>query len=1370
VGSGATGEAGAVTEAGKPGAATAGGGAQTPAAPAQADTGGGGGTVAVESGGEVQGGSEEEGASELEDRMARADPERAVADEADPEDVARGEAGEVEEEPDLSEITEPTAADAEALTDSTASQAPAETTTQADAGVETQTQIEEGTTAEPAEAAPTREDPVSAEGFSGDEPALGGAALEDGESSPQLSQSEQQAAMESLGESAGGSEGGGEGGGGGGGGGGAAVPEKSAPEAPDVSAEEPAAALAMVGGLPPVQLKQALTGVNAAVGRSAGEQRAELAANPPGMERPTGSPRNLHGKAPAPAASAGQSAKKLEQTAEGRDKPTPQPDALPEPPPSPAESISEPNVSGDEGGKLSESDVSRMSGSIAGLPTRDPGLHVSAGPAPNVELSGNADPAQTDQQQAELQARSAETQAQGRRDVAQEMGENTTIFPSVPPEHISAQVPQGGGPGPGGAAAAGAAGGANPEALSIIAQKEKGGEIQAALASAQGDMAAKKAEYGTRVGEEKASSAAEISALEAQSTADQARARSEAQREVRAKKGEWSQEQQQTVREADKEANSEIAKGRKAIQQKKQAADKEAVEHIQKGNKEAEAERRKAERKAAAEKRKGKKKSKGFFGWLASKAKAFFNAIKRAVKAAFDLARKLIKKAIEAARKAAMWVIEKARKAIVAAIKLVGKALIAIGDRLLAAFPKLRDKFRKFIQKRVDAAVNKVNELADKLKRGVAALLDALAAGLDKLIGWLEKGMLAAIDACAAVVDGAIKFAEKVAQVLCTFVVLVKDIAAGPVQWLSNLASGVVDGIKNHLWGAFKTAVQGWFNSKLEQVLGLGSMVWGLIKSGGLSLAKVGKMAWEGIKAMIPPTLIRILVEKLVALIVPAAGAVMIIVEGLQAAWGAVQRIIAAFQKFFTFLKAVKSGNAGPPFAQALAAAAIAVIDFVANWLIAKLARGAAKLGGKIKALAKKILGRKKGKAKGKRARAKRKTAKTPSSRKPSKKPGKKPGKKPAKPKKTSSDKKRDKQKSKEKKKRERLEKAKRELPPKIQPLLRRGVKGLRLKAKLLYWKVKYRLSSLRIVKTGKSFNIIAKVNPSDTIINGVTMDRDNLLKYMRDLAKELFKRKDVKADARKIQDSEGSRKTADANIKTATIPQGASIPARVLAGKEGLSPLGKGKHRELRYEKSDAKVRQAQSRFHAGSEHQEIKAVNLGGSLEKTKKYVDLGSDTAAMGADLAQAMRQFGRRGTVPEGMELSQVAALHNLMFVQESIRSPAAMFQAQMSLDLLAKGKRTPQDIFGRDHKEGGLFPMSAKGAQGRARAVDAQLEGKEAKASDEDIELQKEREIKLIKAWVESLDLVFDSKSTQKQKEDKIKQQIKTRMYNALGIK
>src|SRR6185369_17598025 len=108
--------------------------------------------------------------------------------------------------------------------------------------------------------------------------------------------------------------------------------------------------------------------------------------------------------------------------------------------------------------------------------------------------------------------------------------------------------------------------------------------------------------------------------------------------------------------------------------------------------------------------------------------------------------------------------------------------------------------------------------------------------------------------------------------------------------------------------------------------------------------------------------LIAILIEKLVAMIVPAAGALMAIIEGLQAAWGTVSRIIAAFGAFMAFLLAVKSGGAGPLFAAVLASASVVVLDFVANWVLRKLAGPARKVGDKLKGMAEKFKSKRKAK------------------------------------------------------------------------------------------------------------------------------------------------------------------------------------------------------------------------------------------------------------------------------------------------------------------------------------------------------------------------------------------------------------------------
>src|SRR5215217_8853963 len=66
-----------------------------------------------------------------------------------------------------------------------------------------------------------------------------------------------------------------------GGGGGVAITDPPRPEVPDVSGADPVQALSTVGNLAPSQLAAALGGVSASASRSVGEQRAELAANPP---------------------------------------------------------------------------------------------------------------------------------------------------------------------------------------------------------------------------------------------------------------------------------------------------------------------------------------------------------------------------------------------------------------------------------------------------------------------------------------------------------------------------------------------------------------------------------------------------------------------------------------------------------------------------------------------------------------------------------------------------------------------------------------------------------------------------------------------------------------------------------------------------------------------------------------------------------------------------------------------------------------------------------------------------------------------------------------------------------------------------------
>ena len=233
----------------------------------------------------------------------------------------------------------------------------------------------------------------------------------------------------------------------------------------------------------------------------------------------------------------------------------------------------------------------------------------------------------------------------------------------------------------------------------------------------------------------------------------------------------------------------------------------------------------------------------------------------------------------------------------------------------------------------------------------MSAVGNALKAGLDLL----KKGISAAINAVKNVVKAAIEKAKAAIAALAQFAVDHQGRRRQPGPVAQQPRRGRHGRHQEPPLGGAKTrdlAVvqrQGRVPARPRQV------VWNLLTKGGITIAQVGKMAWEALKSAIPPALIAILVERLVSMIVPAAGAVMAIIQGLMAAWGAIQRILAAIDRFIAFLKAVKSGDAGPAFAQALAAAAVAVIEFVSQFLLRKIAGAASKVAGKIKAIAQKI-------------------------------------------------------------------------------------------------------------------------------------------------------------------------------------------------------------------------------------------------------------------------------------------------------------------------------------------------------------------------------------------------------------------------------
>ncbi|GHI09573.1 eCIS core domain-containing protein [Streptomyces cellostaticus] len=734
-----------------------------------------------------------------------------------------------------------------------------------------------------------------------------------------------------------------------GGGGGAATEDKEKAEEPaDVSGQDPKAAVQTVSRLAPDQAAAAMPGVGRAVDKKVGDEQQRLAAGPPTRERPSGAPqtRSAPPTAAAPAAEVTGSVEKLgpedqgdKQQAKGSEKAqgqNPAEDVAPPPPPVAAE--------------LNADEAKNVEAAADSVPTSDPALkNRTVGPAPKIRLEGASDPKRTDDQAKALKDKQNDIHRTGRDDAAKPMGEDQ-IFPDAPRERLVGKAAV-----PGGGKGVHLQAGTAPKAgVGAVARQEKGTEIDAGAGRAQGDLTAKEKEHQQGEQQAKREKQDEIDREVARNTEQQTGERGRVAGEVQQQREQWRTEQDKKIEDADTKSEEEHATKNKEIVKARDDKDKEIEGRKDQDNRKIDAEREKSEQEAK-KKKEEKKPSGGFFGWIADKVKSFFNALLEAVTAVFEAARKAVNGIIDTFKDWADKAIDFVRDLAISAINALADALIAIGDVLLAAFPELRDRFRKAIEGLRDRAIATVNRLADDLKKGVNALLDALAAGLNKLLDVLEAGLKAVIQAYQSIILGAIKFAQAAIEALGKFAALVADIAPDPGGWLSKAGSSAKTGITDHLWGAVKVAVKQWFDTKVEGILGLGKTIIDVLVKGCVSVKQMGKMAWDAIVASLPMMIATLVIEKVVSMLVPAAGAILTIVQGLMAAWQSLSSILSAFSKFWAYLKAVKAGPAACLFAEAVAAGVVALLDLITNFLLARLSSAAKGVGKRLKAMAQKI-------------------------------------------------------------------------------------------------------------------------------------------------------------------------------------------------------------------------------------------------------------------------------------------------------------------------------------------------------------------------------------------------------------------------------
>ncbi|MEV6424256.1 DUF4157 domain-containing protein [Streptomyces sp. NPDC051662] len=762
-------------------------------------------------------------------------------------------------------------------------------------------------------------------------------------------------------------------GGGGGGGrsrGAAPARPKRAPAAPNLSQVSPEAGLSTAANLKPHVALEALGGVNSAVDRTVGEEHQALQAAPPTTERPSGAPQTLSGapNASAPGEYSSDPAAQVDapeqEEAEVAGDQTPEGEI-------PGMEIEEPSkvelglaaggqavagiVNGVSnlvgGGDIIDTDA--LMGWILDLPTEDEMLaQASVGMAPGVGLEGETG-GRVDEQSGEVDSKGQELLSSGRDDAGRPLGEDQ-IYPDVPQETLTAQVPgaqgQSGGTGQGGGAAAG--GRIPPEAVSEVAEHERGPQLQSAFSDGRRTMSDKRQAKDDEFRQSQERHRQDVRSEIETNTRTQAAERERTTTEVEESRTRWRTRQDEELDSLGTKKSDKIDKIREEASDKETKTD-EAVETRRTADEEKIGKKRTtAEENARSERDTAKSDSGNWISRAFDYIRDKLNELKDAIIDVFRAARAAITSLITDFKGTVLGWIETAREEIIGLFEEFTEALIQLGRDLLDGLLEIANQIRDLIIEIRDAAIALVNQIADDLRQLVDDLLDQLGEMLSGLLDALREGLRMAVDAVMSGLRAIMDFALGLLNALGEWAMIAADIITDPGAWLSGVAASAEDGARNYLFQEITSAVKNWFNEKIQEVLGLPREIFDALLNGGVSKEQMAQEAWEEAQPQLPFIIGEIVITKVIAKLIPGAGWVLAIIDALKAAWGALNEILQAFGAFMDYLKAVKGGNAGLLFAKAVASGVVALLELAYQALLSGVARYVKKVGDRLKGVA----------------------------------------------------------------------------------------------------------------------------------------------------------------------------------------------------------------------------------------------------------------------------------------------------------------------------------------------------------------------------------------------------------------------------------
>ncbi|MFF4040468.1 DUF4157 domain-containing protein [Streptomyces sp. NPDC001816] len=740
--------------------------------------------------------------------------------------------------------------------------------------------------------------------------------------------------------------------------------KKDSGPAPNLSQVSPEAGLSTAARLKPHQALEAMGGVSGSVDRSVGDEHKQLAAAPPSMQRPAGAPQTLEGKpkTDSPAQYSQDQAQKSEAPEQKNAEVTraKQPEGQIE-----AEKAEEPSgwqtfkmALGFGIGWLAEKlgfkvDKQELAAKFAGLPTKDEALkQAQAGNAPGVQMQGAAEQTAGEQGSA-VDAKGQETVDTARDDSGRGMGEDQ-VYPDAPQEQLKGKVPGADGAK---AAAPGKAstGAVPPDAASAVAEHDRGPEFQAAFSQGQKGMSDSRQTKDKDFRDSQQKHKQQVDGEISKNTQEQTGQRTKALDEVTAQRTDWRKEQDQELQKLGSKKTERSEKLRKDVEDREKKTDDDVSKQKTDSDKQIKDKGDQAET-DAKNKADGAAKDSGnwltkAFDWIKEKVIEIKNAIVRIIRDARDAVVGFIKNFKETVER---WINE-ARKFIVDTVKNLIDDLIEFAKAMVRAVIELAARIRKFITNLIAAAIAFVTRLAAALKQIVTDLLNALAKMLSDILNILKKMLMDVIKSVIDAVRTILDYASKLLGALGEFMMIAIDFLDDPGGWLSGAKNSAVDGAKHHLFREVQSAVKQWFQSKIEEIIGVPKAIIDKLIKGGFSLERIVKETWDAVVPQLPFIIGEIVITKVIAKLIPGAGWVMAVIDAIRTAIGALGEILRAMGAVLAWLRAVRQGGAGLLFAKAVAAGIVALLELAYQALLDGIGKYVAKVGKRLKGVAAKL-------------------------------------------------------------------------------------------------------------------------------------------------------------------------------------------------------------------------------------------------------------------------------------------------------------------------------------------------------------------------------------------------------------------------------